>query len=275
MCSSSASTTKRFILSLALAAAIAFVPANATASGGGFKVIRASVTNNHAYFAGRTLPRLRYEFHSSGATRTVVVRVVNTSSHNTYERWTMKNQEPATVYERAWSGASRKGGSAPDGTYAFKISSPGRRTYTSDRFTLHNYQFPISGPHGTRGPIGSFGAPRSGGRTHRGFDVTASCGTPLHAVRAGKVVRKGYDPQLFGNFIEVNSRSSPINYFYAHLRSPATAGNGDRVKTGEVLGEVGLTGNAAGTPCHLHIEIRTSGRTVDPKPYLDRWDRYS
>ena len=50
---------------------------------------------------------------------------------------------------------------------------------------------------------------------------------------------------------------------------------GDRVRTGEELGEIGLTGNAAGTPCHLHIEIRASGRTVDPKPYLKRWDRYS
>ena len=49
---------------------------------------------------------------------------------------------------------------------------------------------------------------------------------------------------------------------------------GDRVKTGEGLGEIGLTGNAAGTPCHLHVEIRRSGRTVDPKPYLARWDRY-
>jgi murein DD-endopeptidase MepM/ murein hydrolase activator NlpD len=59
------------------------------------------------------------------------------------------------------------------------------------------------------------------------------------------------------------------------MREPATVGAGDRVKTGEDLGEVGLTGNASGTPCHLHIEIRASGRTVDPKPFLKRWDRYS
>ena len=45
----------------------------------------------------------------------------------------------------------------------------------------YDHVFPVQGPHGTRGPIGEFGAPRDGGRTHEGFDITAACGT-----RAGR-----------------------------------------------------------------------------------------
>ncbi len=46
----------------------------------------------------------------------------------------------------------------------------------------YGHVFPVQGPHGTRGAIGEFGAPRSGGRTHEGFDVVAACGTELVAV---------------------------------------------------------------------------------------------
>ena len=59
-----------------------------------------------------------------------------------------------------------------------------------------------------------------------GFDVTAPCGTDLEAVRGGEVERRGYDPELFGHFIEVDARWSPIDYFYAHMREPATAACG-------------------------------------------------
>ena len=55
---------------------------------------------------------------------------------------------------------------------------------------------------------------------------------------------------------------------------PAEARAGDAVKTSERLGNIGLTGNAAGTPCHLHVELRRSGRLLDPEPRLARWDRY-
>ena len=67
---------------------------------------------------------------------------------------------------------------------------------------------------------------------------------------------------------------SPLSYFYAHLLRPAEARAGDAVKTSERLGKIGLTGNAAGTPCHLHVELRRSGRLLDPEPRLARWDRY-
>jgi murein DD-endopeptidase MepM/ murein hydrolase activator NlpD len=276
VCSSSAKPLLVLILSLAATStAVANHAPRAVTEGGGFEVYRSSVAPGEAYVAGDRPATLRFAFHSSGEPRRVNVRVIDANTGETYARWTQAKAVPGKLYKRSWNGSDLDGGSAPDGLYAFRISSPGRRDFPGGRFVLRGYKFPISGPHGTRGAIGEFGAERVDGRTHRGFDVTAPCGTDLEAVRGGEVERSGYDAELYGHFIEVDARSSRLDYFYAHMREPASAAAGDRVKTGEILGEVGLTGNASGTPCHLHVEIRASGRTVDPRPYLKRWDRYS
>lgn len=133
----------------------------------------------------------------------------------------------------------------------------------------------MQGPHGTRGAIGEFGAPRDGGRVHEGFDIVAACGTPLVAVRGGRVLRRGYDPVLYGNFLLIHGEGEDRSYFYAHLPRPALVDPGERVFTGERVGAVGETGNARTVGCHLHFEIHVHGRPIDPEPLLRRWDRYS
>jgi len=141
--------------------------------------------------------------------------------------------------------------------------------------TYFGHVFPVQGPHGTRGAIGEFAAPRSGGRWHEGFDVLARCGTPLAAVRNGRVLRSGYDPILYGNYLLIHGEAEQRSYFYAHMPSPALVHRGDRVWTGERVGEVGETGNARYVGCHLHFEIHVQGIPIDPEPSLERWDRYS
>ena len=135
--------------------------------------------------------------------------------------------------------------------------------------------FPVLGSHWTRGSIGDFGAPRSGGRTHEGFDIVAACGKPVVAVRDGRVRRTGYDPVLYGNFLLLHGEGEHRSYFYAHLRRPPAVRRGDRVFAGEPVGMVGKTGNARTVGCHLHFEIHVDGRPIDPEPSLRRWDRYS
>jgi murein DD-endopeptidase MepM/ murein hydrolase activator NlpD len=135
--------------------------------------------------------------------------------------------------------------------------------------------FPVQGPHGSRGSIGEFGAPRSGGRTHEGFDIVAACGTELVAVRSGKVVEKGYDPVLYGNYLTIHGEGERRTYFYAHLPRPAPVRRGEHVWEGERVGAVGETGNAISVGCHLHFELHVNGRPIDPEPELKRWDRYS
>jgi murein DD-endopeptidase MepM/ murein hydrolase activator NlpD len=140
---------------------------------------------------------------------------------------------------------------------------------------FYGHVFPVDGSHWTRGAIGEFGAPRSGGRAHEGFDVVAACGTPLVAVRGGRVRKAGYDPVLYGNYLLIHGEGEHRSYFYAHLRRPASVDRGDTVFTGRRLGVVGATGNARTVGCHLHFEIHVDGEPVDPGPALARWDRYS
>jgi murein DD-endopeptidase MepM/ murein hydrolase activator NlpD len=139
--------------------------------------------------------------------------------------------------------------------------------------TFYGHVFPVDGPHWTRGAIGEFGAPRSGGRVHEGFDVVADCGTPLVAVRGGQVLRAGYDPFLYGNYLTIHGEGERRSYFYAHLPRPSPLNRGDRVYTGQRIGAVGKTGNARTVGCHLHFEIHARGRPVDPEPSLGRWDQ--
>jgi murein DD-endopeptidase MepM/ murein hydrolase activator NlpD len=133
--------------------------------------------------------------------------------------------------------------------------------------------FPVAGPHSTRGFIGEFGAPRSGGRTHEGFDVVAGCGEPLVAVRTGRVRAVGYDPVLYGNYLLIHGQGERRSYFYAHLRQRPWVRSGEDVYAGERVGVVGETGNARTVGCHLHFEIHVAGRPIDPAPSLRRWDR--
>jgi murein DD-endopeptidase MepM/ murein hydrolase activator NlpD len=135
--------------------------------------------------------------------------------------------------------------------------------------------FPVQGPHGVRGAVGIYHAPRNGGRIHEGFDITAACGTELVAAATGKVTGVGYDPVLYGNYLQIHGQGERRSYFYAHLLRPPLVDKGERVWAGERVGAVGQTGNAISTPCHLHFELHVRGRPVNPEAELRRWDRYS
>ena len=142
-------------------------------------------------------------------------------------------------------------------------------------FTLRDGVFPVRGPHGARGGVGLFGAGRNGGRTHEGFDILTPCGTPVVAARGGVVKRRYYDPVLYGNNVIVRGAGQRREYWYSHLRTPGRVAAGGRVRTGQRLGEVGQTGNARTTPCHLHFEIHGPSGPFDPLPRLRQWDANS
>ena len=100
-------------------------------------------------------------------------------------------------------------------------------------------------------------APRPGDRVHYGTDVIAAQGTPLLAVVDG--VAKPKVNELGGNTVSLLGTDGNY-YYYAHLDSWGATG---KVTKGEVLGYVGMTGNA-GT-YHLHFEIHPgNGDAVNP-----------
>ena len=107
---------------------------------------------------------------------------------------------------------------------------------------------------------------------HEGFDVMAACGTPLVAVRGGRVRRAGYDPVLYGHYLLIHGEGERRSYFYSHLVRPAPVRRGQRLLTGRRVGAVGATGNARTVGCHLHFEIWVDGDPIDPLPALRRWD---
>jgi murein DD-endopeptidase MepM/ murein hydrolase activator NlpD len=135
--------------------------------------------------------------------------------------------------------------------------------------------FPVKAPWTDRGPIGEFGAPRNGGRTHEGFDIVAKCGAKMVAVTDGKVVRRGFDPVLYGNYLLLSGNGEGRTYFYAHMIRPAEVKLGQQVSAGQYVGNEGKTGNAETTGCHLHFELRADGKPINPEPALRKWDRTS
>lgn len=266
---------RRALLALALAALLA--PATpATASPGergvGFRLGNADVTPAHPLFAGMRKATLRYRF---AARRSVTLRieVVRARSGKVVRSWRERDANPGRKLRRSWDGLTGRGRAARDGRYEFRAGPVGEPTRHAAGFRFRTHVFPVDGPHGTRGAIGDFGASRSGGRSHEGFDITGACGTPLVAARGGVVARRGYDPRLYGNYLLIDARKTAQDYFYSHLIAPAEVGRGERVHTGERVGRIGQTGNAASTPCHLHFEIRVHGRPVDPEPHLRDWGR--
>lgn len=112
----------------------------------------------------------------------------------------------------------------------------------------------------------TWGAPRSGGRTHQGVDMIAARGTPLVAIEDGTVSRIG-NGGLGGKTVWLNSDSGD-SYYYAHLDGWAAGlSEGDHLDVGELLGYVGNTGNAAYTVPHLHFEFHPNGGSaVNPYP---------
>jgi murein DD-endopeptidase MepM/ murein hydrolase activator NlpD len=110
-------------------------------------------------------------------------------------------------------------------------------------------------------------APRGVGRKHEGQDIFAARGTPILSATTGYIYKIG-ENNLGGQTVSVISKGARI-YYYAHLDSYAKGIQvGDRVTTRTVLGYVGTTGNAQGTPPHLHFGVYTLTGAINPLPLL-------
>ena len=113
----------------------------------------------------------------------------------------------------------------------------------------------------------TWGAPRGTGRRHEGQDIFAPKGTPVLSATNGYVYKIG-ENNLGGQTVSVIGAGGRV-YYYAHL--DAYAPNlevGDPVTSRTVLGFVGTTGNAQGTPPHLHFGVYTMSGAVNPLPLL-------
>lgn len=115
--------------------------------------------------------------------------------------------------------------------------------------------------------VDSWGAPRSGGRRHKGVDVMAPYNVPVYAFTNGRITRMNRS-SLGG--IQIYMWGDDNNqYFYAHLAGYASGLHvGMRVEAGQLIAYNGDTGNARGSP-HVHFEIHPGGGgAINPYPYM-------
>jgi murein DD-endopeptidase MepM/ murein hydrolase activator NlpD len=140
------------------------------------------------------------------------------------------------------------------------------------------YVFPVYGSSSFADTFGALRGDVSGG-WHHGDDIFAPVGAPVLAVADALVFSVGWNAVGGWRLWLRDARGN--EFYYAHLSAYSPlAVDGSVVRAGDVLGFVGDTGDAEGTPSHLHFEIhpvRLLGRgydgAVDPTTYLDRWRR--
>ncbi|GAB2621928.1 M23 family metallopeptidase [Novilysobacter erysipheiresistens] len=115
--------------------------------------------------------------------------------------------------------------------------------------------------------VDTWGAARGSDRSHEGIDIFAERGTPVTSTTRG-VVGAVRERGLGGRHVWVRGPGLE-NHYYAHLDDWAEGlAAGDVVLPGDVLGYVGDSGNARGTPPHLHYGIYGEGGALDPLPRL-------
>lgn len=181
----------------------------------------------------------------------------------------------------------REAGTLPQGAYRLRISARdvrGRRlrrgagaSSTSDLLLIH-HRFPLAGPVGWGGPDGRFGAKREG-HTHQGQDLAAPEGTPVLAPRGGLIKAVQYQAAGAGHYVVLDGTAEERDYVFMHLRTGSIpVREGQTVRTGQQIGQVGSTGRSFGA--HLHFEVwdgpgwYAGGRSVDPLPLLKGWARF-
>ena len=174
------------------------------------------------------------------------------------------------------SGAPRAKHKAPEPTGKLgPIQNPPRIT---PKLTAGGYVFPVYGASSFIDTFGAFRGDIAGG-WHHGDDIFAPLGAPLLACASGTVFSVGWN-KIGGNRLWIRDDAGN-EFYYAHLSAfSPLAQNGAVVKPGDVIGFVGNTGDARGTPFHLHFEVHPVGLlslgydgAVDPTTYLTAWRR--
>ena len=174
-------------------------------------------------------------------------------------------------------GPSREPRPQPPGAQAKPpsiVESPPPRV--QPKLTTAGYVFPVYGPSSF---TDDFGAARALTGWHHGNDIFAPLGAPLLAVTEGTLFLVGWN-DVGGNRLWLRDNQGN-EFYYAHLAAfSPLAFEGSRVKAGDVIGFVGASGDAVGTPPHLHFEIHPAALlglgydgVVNPYRYLVAWRR--
>ena len=98
---------------------------------------------------------------------------------------------------------------------------------------------------------------------HMGIDIATSQGTPIYAPADGVIIYCGEKPG-FGKFLAIAHGYGVVTRYGHNSQNLVQAGQ--RVKRGDQIAAVGMTGRTTGP--HLHYEVLVNGRNVDPKKFV-------
>jgi murein DD-endopeptidase MepM/ murein hydrolase activator NlpD len=242
------------------------------------------VQSRRAFFDAARAAKVSYVLHADAPAR-ALIELVRSSDETVIANWDAGDVPPETPQTFSWDGTVA-GRVQPQGRYSFRVSAvsaTGLRAVSAHapldgpdpaEIQFLRHEFPIRGPHYYGESAARFG----GGRGHQGHDTFAACGTPVVAARGGVVKFKQYHGAA-GHYIVIDGVRTGIDYAYMHLRDAALVDEGERVRTGQLVGHVGQTGSASG--CHLHFEMWRApgwydgGSPFDPLPSLRSWDKTS
>ena len=241
--------------------------------GGEFRLTSASAKPRKVFFDAAGGAKVRYTFR--GEPTDVRIDVVKRGSGTVVRSFRQRDRKPYVENVARWDGKTESGRPASSGRYAYRIgstSSGGAKATDESRFGLYGNKFPVRARH-------SYGEGFGAGRGHQGVDILSRCGARVVAARGGRVTFRQYQAGGGGNYVIISGRKSRYDYAYMHLAGPAKVRPGQRVRTGQLIGRVGDTGNATG--CLLHFELwkgawqqgGTPMRTV--KRIVRKWDSWS
>ncbi|MDD3192942.1 MAG: peptidoglycan DD-metalloendopeptidase family protein [Oscillospiraceae bacterium] len=131
------------------------------------------------------------------------------------------------------------------------LSSSGGSSSSSGSFI-----WPVDGGYLSCGINGYWG--------HTGMDIAAPRGTVIRAAASGTVVKAVRQYYAYGIHVKI-SHGNGVYTLYGHMSQLAVS-YGDYVQQGQIIGYVGMTGNASGNHCHFEIII--NGRFMDPSKYI-------
>lgn len=153
-----------------------------------------------------------------------------------------------------------------EGKYAFSFEQDGRKEFFDENGDNLRKAF-LKAPLNYRRISSTFSEARMHPvhkivRPHHGVDYAAPSGTPVQSIGDGTVIDKGWDTKGGGNYLKIKHNST-YTTTYMHLKGFAKGvSKGCKVKQGQTIGYVGMTGTATGP--HLDFRLQKNGTYIDP-----------
>jgi murein DD-endopeptidase MepM/ murein hydrolase activator NlpD len=243
-----------------------------------------NLARSRVYLYGRPA---RVSFRIDSRSRTVNVRLYLLKPDDRRALRTIRLGARPTGRDQSYLLTGREDGTLPQGRYVLRIAARDRRgrrlrraasASSAAELGFYHHRFPLVGPFSYGGDGSRFGAKRKG-HTHQGQDLSADEGTPIVAPRGGLIKTVAYQAGGAGNYAVLDGEGERRDYVFMHMRTGSVVvREGQHVRTGQRIGEVGNTGESSGP--HLHFEVWLGGwfdggHPVDPLPFLKTWDRWS